>query len=68
MAVAIAVRGARNGVWDGVNSLIEKIIALLPDTSVRDRLIAINSLGDSISLMQIAEQFGCSGYVVESVP
>src|SRR5262249_55518372 len=54
LAVVTAVRAAWKDAWDGENNLIEQIIALLPDTSVRDRLIAINVLDDSISLAEIA--------------
>src|SRR5262249_45857918 len=39
LAVVTAVRAAWNSVWNGENNLIEQIIDLLPDTSVRDRLM-----------------------------
>src|SRR5262249_14187135 len=68
LAVTIAVRSAWLGEWKGENSIIPQIASLLPDSSVRDRLLSLDTLGETVSLREIAERFGCSGYVVESVP
>lgn len=68
LAVALAIRAARNGIWNGERSLIHAIVADLPDTAVRDRLIAIAQRDDRLSLREMAGRFGCSGYVVQSVP
>ncbi|HQR42067.1 MAG TPA: ADP-ribosylglycohydrolase family protein [Gemmatales bacterium] len=44
------------------------IAAKLPDTSVKDRLLAYAEQDPGFTLLQAASQFGSSGYVVESVP
>ena len=66
LAVVVAVRSALTGDWQGEQNLLELVIAALPDTSVRDRLIEFSKLDLPISYL--AQKFGCSGYVVESVP
>ncbi len=66
LAVVVAVRSALTGDWQGEQNLLELVIAALPDTSVRDRLIEFSKLDLPIS--DLAQKFGCSGYVVESVP
>lgn len=66
LAVVLAVRAAFEGSWDGRPKLLELVIAGLPDTNVRDRLLALATLDSS--LPDIAREFGNSGYVVESVP
>ena len=68
VAVAIAVRSAFDGRWDGQNNLLELVIGFLPDTLVRDRLIAMNELPSSVSIRDLALRFGNSGFVAESVP
>ena len=40
----------------------------LPDTLVRDRLLALFQQDRKPSLLNVAKDFGASGYVVESVP
>ncbi len=66
LAVVAAVRAAFDGTWNGEQNLLQIVIALLPDTSVRDRLIALAKL--ELPVAEIAARFGCSGYVAESVP
>lgn len=68
LAVVIAVNAALNGQWDGRENLLPLVAKHLPDTSVKDRLSRLAELGNATPLMEIAERFGCSGYVVESVP
>ena len=67
-AVLLAVRAAYLGTWVGQSNLLSLIIPELPDSSVRDRLIELDQLGGRISIGEVATRFGCSGYVVESVP
>lgn len=50
------------------NGLNFDIFNGLPDTRVKDRLLAIIQKLPETSLAQISEAFGNSGYVVESVP
>ncbi|HKQ73483.1 MAG TPA: ADP-ribosylglycohydrolase family protein [Blastocatellia bacterium] len=68
LTVVIAVRAAAGGAWDGSNSLLRLVAENLPDTQVRDRLIALAEIGAEVPLLEIARRFGSSGYVVESVP
>ncbi len=66
LAVVLAVRAAFDSVWDGTQNLLELVVESLPDTNVRDRLLALAKLDAPLS--EIAREFGNSGYVVESVP
>ena len=68
LTVVIAVRAAAGGAWDGSNSLLRLVAENLPDTQVRDRLIALAEIGAELPLLELARRFGCSAYVVESVP
>jgi ADP-ribosylglycohydrolase len=62
-AVVLAIRTAR----DGERSL-EWIGSQLPDTSVRERLLAYAALPVGESIAEAARRHGASGYVIESVP
>ncbi|MGE0886634.1 MAG: ADP-ribosylglycohydrolase family protein [Blastocatellales bacterium] len=68
LAVILAIKFVLAGQWDDSGGLMNLVAERLPDTSVRDRLIKIAELDETVSLSEIAENFGCSGYVVESVP
>lgn len=67
LAVYLAVKAALFGDWTGTNNLFNLIIPQLPDTIVRDRLIAINNFSGSESIADIAA-LGNNGYVVNSIP
>jgi ADP-ribosyl-[dinitrogen reductase] hydrolase len=43
-------------------------ITVLPDSRVRDRLIAVSRVDRDSSICDVAARFGASGYVVDSVP
>jgi ADP-ribosylglycohydrolase len=64
----MAVRVAASGLWDGSNDLLRLVVEVLPDTQARDRLIALTEIEKETPLREIARRFGCSGYVVESIP
>ena len=66
LAVVAAIRAAFDGAWTGAPNLLAQVIDVLPDTSVRDRLVAMTKL--ELPIAEIAARFGHSGYVVESVP
>ena len=66
LAVVAAVHAALDGAWTGAPNLLAQVIDVLPDTSVRDRLVAMTKL--ALPITEIAARFGSSGYVVESVP
>jgi ADP-ribosylglycohydrolase len=68
LAVVAAVRAASCGLWDGSNDLLGLVAEVLPDTQVRDRIVALAELEEEIPLLEIARRFGCSGFVAESVP
>jgi len=50
------------------SQLCMKVIEDLPDSKVRDQLIGISQQAFTNTCQTIAAQFGCSGYVAESVP
>lgn len=51
-----------------MSQLISRVSQNLPDSRVKDRLEAIDSLTDNVSISELSKRFGCSGYVVESIP
>ncbi len=68
LAIVAALRLVTAPDWDWQSSLPARAAALLPDTLVRDRLILLSELDRNLPLSQIANRYGCSGYVVHSVP
>lgn len=68
LAVVLAVKAALGGQWSGHESLLRLVAENLPDTAVKDRLNSLAELDATLSLREIADRFGNSGYVVESVP
>jgi len=58
---------AHNNLEEKENPLLE-VVNILPDSSVRDRLLIIAELWPNASIEYIASNFGASAYVVESVP
>jgi ADP-ribosyl-[dinitrogen reductase] hydrolase len=68
LAIAISVRAACQGSWNGTNSLIAMVARELPDTSVRDRLDEMSRAPLNTPIADLAARFGSSGYVVDSVP
>jgi ADP-ribosylglycohydrolase len=66
LAVVAAIRAAFDGAWTGEQNLLALVMDVLPDTSVRDRLVELAGLNEPIA--EIARRFGNSGYVVASVP
>ena len=67
LAIVVAVRlvSAREGVAAG---LLTDVASVLPDSQVRDRLRRYASLPTSVSVLQIADTWGSSGFVADSVP
>lgn len=68
LAIVVAVRVAWDGSWNGGPGLLRRVIAALPDTRVRDRVIELSKLDAQVPLREVGTQFGCSGYVVNSIP
>lgn len=53
---------------DAIHDIILNSIEALPDSRTRDRLIAINQIQQDTPAAVLANEFGSSGYVVDSVP
>jgi ADP-ribosylglycohydrolase len=67
LAVAMAIRLAARD--ESVTAtMLTDVAALLPDSQVRDRLDRFAAFGGDVSPAQVADCWGSSGYVVESVP
>ncbi len=64
LAVVLAIRIAMNGDKPTLDGIAQR----LPDSCVRDRMIDLSTCDSTSSLKTIADQYGSSGYVVESVP
>ena len=67
LAIALAIRSLA---FDQAApaDLLELVTRDLPDSRVRDRILAIISLRDNPSVAELGIRFGSSGYVVDSVP
>jgi ADP-ribosylglycohydrolase len=63
LAVVLAIHAATGG-----GQSLEEIASHLPDTSVRDRLLAYVALPPGTTVTEAARLHGASGYVIESVP
>ena len=68
LAVVAAVEAVAAGGVHAAEDLPRRLVDLLPDTSVRDRMIRIAPLAPATPPFVVARELGCSGYVVESVP
>jgi ADP-ribosylglycohydrolase len=67
LAIAVAIRLVSSPGHPAIGLLTE-VAAVLPDSRVRDRLLRYAGLPDSVTVFQIAETWGSSGFVVDSVP
>ena len=67
LALVLALRAILTGQWTGAESLLAFLVPQLPDTRVRDRLLAIHALPGQPTIAEVA-RLGTSGYVVDSVP
>lgn len=68
LAIVAAIRLSWADSWDNSTTPIDHIIKLLPDTLVRDRLIEYRELLPNVRLIDLAKEFGNTGYVVQSIP
>lgn len=68
LAIVYAVRAAAFGGWDGGAGLLAHVAGRVPDSRVRERLFELSELDPSTPTRAVAERFGASGYVAESVP
>ena len=49
-------------------ALLTLTAASLPDTGIKERVLALAALAPGTPIAEVAQRFGTSGYVVESVP
>jgi ADP-ribosylglycohydrolase len=68
LAVALAINAASDRTWNGDSKLLSLVASSLPDSKTRDRCVAIDQIGNDVSIAEIGKRFGTSGYVVDSVP
>jgi ADP-ribosylglycohydrolase len=66
LAVMLAIRAAISGTYIERARLLGSIAGELPDSSVRDRILQFLEL--RIPPSEVAQRFGASGHVVDSVP
>jgi ADP-ribosyl-[dinitrogen reductase] hydrolase len=67
LALVLTIRAVLSGQWTGAESLLAFLVPQLPDTRVRDCLLAIHALPGPPTIAEVA-RLGTSGYVVDSVP
>jgi len=67
LAVAIAIRSLAFAEASPTD-LLEVVVQDLPDSRVRDRILALGALRGDASVAGVGSEFGSSGYVVYSVP
>ena len=68
LAVTIAIQAACEQRWTGDSSLLRLVVEVIPDSKVRDRILAISEMSTVESVPEAGLRFGNSGYVVDSVP
>jgi ADP-ribosylglycohydrolase len=67
LAVLAAIRSLVFG-QSSPDDLFTSVMDYLPDSRVRDRIVALAHLPDGLTAAEVAGRFGSSGYVVDSVP
>ena len=67
LAVAFAIRFASSPGYDS-SHLLDDVVVHLPDSQVRDRVARFATFGKDVSPSAVADSWGSSGFVVESVP
>ena len=68
LVVALAIRYLAFDDMASPAKLLDQVLQDLPDSRVRDRILALSNLTVERSVAEVADEFGSSGYVVESVP
>jgi ADP-ribosyl-[dinitrogen reductase] hydrolase len=67
LAVTVAIRLV-SAVGYAPASLLQDVAAVLPDSQVRDRLLRFAGFPDGATPAEVADCWGSSGFVVDSVP
>lgn len=68
LAVYLAIRGIITGSFENEKEFLKKIALELPDTNVKDRIITYSEIINSKTVTEVAQSYGNSGYVADSVP
>lgn len=68
LAVVVAIRLAILLPQFPGRSLLTLTAASLPETGIKERVLALAALDSDTPIAKVAQRFGTSGYVVESVP
>lgn len=68
LAVVVAIRLAILLPQFPGRSLLTLTAASLPETGIKERVLALAALDSDTPIAEVAQRFGASGYVVESVP
>ena len=68
LGLVIAVRKAWLGEWRPGESLLQPVVDELPDSATKERLQILDSVENSKPLFDVAQEYGASGWVVESFP
>jgi len=66
MAVVLAIRSVITGTWSQDRTFLHAAVDGLPDSAVRDRILEL--LPQQLPASDVANRFGATGYVVDSVP
>jgi ADP-ribosylglycohydrolase len=67
LAVTVAIRLASRAEYEMANLLID-VAGRLPDSQVRDRIARFASFATDVSPFQVADSWGSTGFVADSVP
>lgn len=68
LAVVASIQAMVTGRWSPGTSLVALAAEQLPDTNVRDVLLAMADIPTDTSILEVADTHGCSGFVSEPVP
>ncbi|WP_298544333.1 ADP-ribosylglycohydrolase family protein [uncultured Aquimarina sp.] len=68
LAVITSIKIILNGNWLNNMSLLKLVADQLPNSNVRERILELYALEDSVSIQEVAKKFGNDGYVVNSIP
>lgn len=66
LAVICAIRSVLVSSWSGHHSFLDSALEKLPDSAVRDRVQELAQL--SCPIAEVAQRYGASGHVVDTVP
>ncbi|GAA0727084.1 ADP-ribosylglycohydrolase family protein [Aquimarina litoralis] len=68
LAVVVSIQMILSGFWKENTSLLKLVGNQLPSSNVKNRILELFKLEDTVSIQEVAKTFGSDGYVVNSVP